>query len=73
MFEQVKKILAKYTEAEITESSVLEADLGFSSFEVVSVVNDFEEAFNIEIAERDIGRFVTVSDILEYLMSHGVK
>ena len=70
MFEQVKKILSKYTESEITETSILEADLGFSSFEVVSVVNDFEEAFDIEISERDMGKFITVSDILRYLAEH---
>ena len=70
MFEQLKKILSRYTEADITETSTLEADLGFTSFEVVSVINDVEEIFNIEIAERDIGKFTTVSDILEYLAEH---
>lgn len=67
MFEQVKEILAKYTEEEITESSVLEADLGLSSFDVVSIVTDFEEAFDIEIPDRDIQKFVNVCDILKYL------
>ena len=68
MFEQVKEILMDYTNAtEITEDSVLEADLGLSSFDVVSIVTDFEDKFQIEIPDRDIGKFISVKDILEYL------
>ncbi|MCH5348879.1 MAG: acyl carrier protein [Oscillospiraceae bacterium] len=68
MFEQVKEILMDYTNAtEITENSALEADLGLSSFDVVSIVTDFEDKFQIEIPDRDIGKFISVKDILEYL------
>lgn len=70
MFEKVRDILAEYTEADtITESSMLEADLGLSSFDVVSIVGDFEDAFGIEIADRDIPKFVCVKDIMGYLES----
>ena len=68
MFEQVKEILMDYTNAtEITENSALEADLGLSSFDVVSIVTDFEDKFQIDIPDRDIGKFISVKDILEYL------
>lgn len=68
MFKQVKEILMDYTNAtEITENSMLEADLGLSSFDVVSIVTDFEDKFQIEIPDRDIGKFISVKDILEYL------
>lgn len=68
MFEQVKEILQDYTNAtEITEDSVLEADLGLSSFDVVSIVTDFEDKFQIEIPDRDLREFISVKDILEYL------
>lgn len=68
MLEQVKRILLDYTNAtEITENSILEADLGLSSFDVVSIVTDFEDKFQIEIPDRDIGKFISVKDILEYL------
>lgn len=71
MFEQVKKILLDYTNAtEITENSILEADLGLSSFDVVSIVTDFEDMFQIEIPDRDISRFLSVKDILDYLETH---
>ncbi len=68
MLEQVKKILSKYTDAPNIESqSTLEADLGLSSFDVVEIVTEFEEEFGIEISDQDIGKFVCVGDILEYV------
>lgn len=71
MFEQVKEILLGYTNTtEITGDSVLEADLGLTSFDVVSIVTDFEDTFQIEIPDRDIGKFISVKDILDYLEAH---
>ncbi len=68
MLEQVKKILSKYTDApNIEPQSTLEADLGLPSFDVVEIVTEFEEEFGIEISDRDIGKFVCVGDILEYV------
>ena len=71
MFERVKHILKKYAVVdEINEDSMLEADLGLSSFEIVSIVMEFEEEFHIEIPDRDIGKFLCVRDILRYLQEH---
>ncbi len=68
MFEQVRKMLAKYTdEPKIELQSTLEADLGLSSFDVVEIVTEFEEEFGIEIPDRDIWKFVCVKDIVDYL------
>ena len=71
MLEQVKKVLLEYTDdIEITEASSLSADLGLTSFDVVAIVTDFEDEFDIEIPDRDIGKFVCVGDIVEYLNEH---
>jgi len=68
MFEQVRMILAKYTdEPKIEPQSTLEADLGLSSFDVVEIVTEFEDTFGIAISDRDIGKFIYVKDIVEYL------
>lgn len=68
LLEKVKRILLRYTEyIEITEESQLAADLGMSSFDLVSVVTEFEDEFGIEIADRDIRKFICVGDIVEYL------
>ena len=70
MFDKVKEILSKFTDAEITKTSMLESDLGLSSFDVVEIVCEFEDAFDIEINDRDIRQLVGVQDILNYLETH---
>ncbi len=73
MFEQIKSILEQYAEiTDITEQSTLEDDLGLSSFDVIEIVCEFEDAFDIEIADRDIPKFVRVKDIMDYLEVHGI-
>ena len=68
MFDEVKEILSKYTEVEnITEDLSLTKDLMLTSLDVVSMVGDFEDVFDIEIADEDVMQMKTVGDILEYL------
>ena len=68
MFEKVKTILRQYTDVEtIEETSMLQADLGLNSLDVVELVVEFEDTFHIEIADRDLTKFVSVKDIVEYL------
>ena len=67
MFDKVKKILENYTESEIKEESSLAVDLGLSSLDIVSIVSDFEDEFNIKIEDKDIFNFLNVDDILKYL------
>lgn len=68
MYEKVKKILMQYTEVtDIEEKSMLQADLGLSSFDVVEIVTAFEDVFHIEIPDRDLPKFISVKDIVEYL------
>lgn len=68
MFEKVKTILQQYTEVKaINETSMLQADLGLSSFDVVEIVTAFEEIFHMEIPDRDLPKFISVKEIVEYL------
>lgn len=68
MFERVRKMLAKYTDtSDIELQSMLEADLGLTSFDVVEIITEFEEEFGIEISDWDIERFILVKDIVDYL------
>ena len=52
MFDKVKTILEIYTESEINENSSLVGDLGLSSFDLVSIVAQFEDEFNIKNVEE---------------------
>ena len=72
MFDEVKEILSKYTEVEnITDDLSLTQDLMLTSLDVVSMVGDFEDAFDIEVADEEIIQMKTVGDILEYLRKQG--
>ena len=74
MFDKVKEIISKYTEVEnITEDLSLTNDLALTSLDVVSMVGDFEDAFDIEIADEEIMQMKTVGDILEYLKKQGIE
>ena len=72
MKESVIEILSHYTEtdlSEIKESSELINDLGFSSFDIVNAVVEFEDAFEIEIPDEDIQNLKTVNDVINYILS----
>lgn len=76
MLEAITKILVEYTEVEesdIKEDSNLQADLGLNSFDVMNIVVDFEDTFDIEIPDQDVSGLVTVKDIEEYLTAKGVQ
>ena len=74
MFDKVKEILRKYTEVEsITEDLSLTKDLMLTSLDVVSMVGDFEDVFDIEIVDEEIMQMKTVGDILRYLEEQGIE
>ena len=76
MLEAIKEILIQYTEVEkslITEDSNLQNDLDLNSFDVMNIVVEFEDTFDIEIPDEDVSGLVTVKDIEEYLTEKGVQ
>ena len=76
MLEAIKEILIQYTEVEkslITEDSNLQNDLELNSYDVMNIVVDFEDTFDIEIPDEDVSGLVTVKDIEEYLAEKGVQ
>ena len=76
MLEAIKEILIQYTEVEkslITDDSNLQNDLELNSFDVMNIVVDFEDTFDIEIPDEDVSGLVTVKDIEEYLAEKGVQ
>ena len=72
MFEQLKKILVE--ELEVDPALVLpEAefvnDLKLNSLEIADFIVLCEEKFEIEIADGDLNKLVTVGDVVNYLES----
>ena len=69
MLERTVSILKEYCEidGEITRDSALIEDLGLSSLDVINIVAEFEDEFDIEIPDRIIPTLRTVGDIVDYL------
>jgi acyl carrier protein len=69
MLDKLKKILNSYTETpahEIVQGSSIR-DFGLTSFDIMNIVADCEEEFGVQIPDREIRTFQTVSDILIFL------
>ena len=72
MFEKLKELLVEEMQLdadEITLDAELSKDLNLNSIELADLVMICEEKFNIEIAEDDSNKFVTVRDVVDYLES----
>ena len=70
MFEKVKQILIDELQVEenlITLDAELANDLGINSIELADLVMICEDKFDIEINDDNIGQFVTIRDIVNYL------
>ncbi len=71
--EKVKQIIVEQLqvdEAEVTPSATFQEDLGADSLDVVELVMQFEEAFDMEIPDEDAEKIKTVKDAIEYIEKH---
>jgi acyl carrier protein len=71
--EKVKQIIVEQLqvdEAEVTPGASFQEDLGADSLDVVELVMQFEEAFDIQIPDEDAEKIKTVKDATEYIEKH---
>ena len=71
--EKVKSIIVEQLqvdEAEVTPGASFQEDLGADSLDVVELVMQFEEAFDIQIPDEDAEKIKTVKDATDYIESH---
>ncbi len=76
MFEAVKKILVEEMQVkaeDVTPNAELINDLGINSLELADLILMCEEKFGIEIKDDDIHKFITVGDVVNYLVEQGVN
>lgn len=72
MFEQLKEIITAYVEINpdsITEDSRFVEDLGFTSYDFMSMVGELEDTFDIEVEERAVADIITVGEAIRYIES----
>jgi acyl carrier protein len=68
--EKVKQIIVEQLqvdEAEVTPGASFQEDLGADSLDVVELVMQFEEAFDLEIPDEDAEKIKTVKDATDYI------
>lgn len=69
-FEKIKAIIAEVLnvdENEITMETTFADDLGADSLDVFQIIMGLEEEFDIEIANEDAEKIVTVGDAVEQI------
>ena len=70
MFEQLRTIITKYVEVkeeQITPDSRFMEDLGFTSFDFMSMLGELEDEFDIEVNEQEAAAIRTVGEAVSYL------
>lgn len=72
MFEELKEMICEYVDVEpgeIREDSCFVEDLGFNSYDFMSMVGEIEEHWDVEVDEREVVNVKTVKDAMEYIQS----
>lgn len=72
MFDQLKDIIVNYVEVkkeDIRPESRFIEDLGFTSFDFMSMLGEIEDALDIEINQDEVVDIRTVQEAVDYLSS----
>lgn len=70
MLEKLKQIIVNYVSVnpdEITEDSLYIEDLGFNSYDFMSMLGDLETEFDITVDETEIMDIHTVGESIAYI------
>lgn len=72
MLEEFKEIISQYVDVDedkITEDARFMEDLGFNSYDFMSLVGEVEERYDVEVEEREVVQIKTVKDAIDYIAS----
>ena len=70
MFEQLKELICNYVEVDpesIKPESKFIEDLGFNSYDFMSLLGELESTFNVTVNEEDVLKLTTVKEAVDYL------
>jgi len=75
MFEVIKEVLSEQlgVEADIKLDSKLREDLNIDSLLAVQLSVLLENKYDIDITEEELGKLVTIKDVIDLLEAKGVK
>lgn len=72
IMKQLQDLIRDYTgndEIVLTEEMSLVNDLELSSLDVISLIGNIEDTFDIQVEDEDIVKLLTVKDVVEYIIS----
>ena len=70
MFEKLVNIICNYVEVEpenIRPESRFMEDLGFTSFDFMSMLGEVEDGFDVEVEQSEVMNIRTVGEAVDYL------
>ena len=70
MFEKLVEVICNYVEvepADVKEESRFMENLGFTSFDFMSMLGELEEELDVEINEKEAADIRTVKEAADYL------
>ena len=71
--DQVKNVLVEQLgveEGDVTEEASFQEDLGADSLDLVELIMELEDQFEIKISDEDAQRIQTVGQAVDYISSH---
>ncbi len=72
VYDRVKRIVVDrlgVEEAQVTSEASFKDDLGADSLDVVELVMELEDEFDLEISDEDAEKITTVGDVVKYIES----
>ena len=72
MFEQLKELIVNYVDVDpdsITGESRFIEDLGFNSYDFMSLLGELEETLGVTVDEQEIVKLHTVDEAIKYIES----
>lgn len=73
LFEFIEKIILKVTGKKgLVYDTDFVKDLGLTSLDVMNVVCEFEDYFDMEIPTRDVWKLHRVKDVIDYMIQKGI-
>ena len=70
MFEQIRSAILEYVDVpkdSITPDSKFMADIHMNSLDIMTMVGDLEDAFDITIETEDLSSIFTIQDLIDYI------
>ncbi len=70
MFGELVEVICNYVEVEpeaVKPESRFMEDLGFTSFDFMSMLGELEDRFDVEVEEQEAAQIRTVGEAVEYL------